>query len=100
MTLLGRGGHHDGNVKDLSDRGVCDHRVAVERGVEVSGQVEEALLDVEDQEQLSSVLATAHFSMLNVRAFGIFVDMPGTLAITELFDHRLYPMHRLRVDGL
>lgn len=53
LTLLGRGGHHDGNVKDLSDRGVCDHRVAVERGVEVSGQVEESLLDVEDQEQLS-----------------------------------------------
>lgn len=78
---------------------MCDHRVAVERGVEVSGQVEEALLDVEDQEQLSSVLATAHCLMLSVSAFGIFVGAPTTLAITELFNHRLWPMHRLRAGG-
>lgn len=46
------------------------------------------------------MLATAHCSMLNVSAVGIFVGVPATLAITELFDHRLYLMHRLRVGGL
>lgn len=30
----------------------------------------------------------------------MFVGVAATLAITELLDHRLYPMHRLRVDGL
>lgn len=66
LTLLGRGGHHDGDIKDLSEGRVRDHRVTVQGGVEVSGQVEESLLDVENQEQLSILLANTPQDVLHV----------------------------------
>lgn len=49
-TVLGGGGQDDGEVEDLGQRGVGEHGVAVEGGVEVAGKVEEALLHVDDEQ--------------------------------------------------
>jgi hypothetical protein len=73
--LLSRGGHHDGDVKDLPESRVCDHRVTVQGGVEVPGQAEETLLDVENQEQLLFLLAMRREMMLFESASGVSVGV-------------------------
>jgi hypothetical protein len=51
-TVLGGGGHDDGDVEDLAQSGVGEDVVVVELGVPVIGEVEEADLEVEDDENL------------------------------------------------
>lgn len=52
-TLIGRGGHDNGEVEDLSESGVGQSLVAVQSRVEVSGDLVETLLDINNEEKLS-----------------------------------------------
>lgn len=50
-TLLGGRGHHDGEVEELAELGVREDVLAVEGGVPVAGDLVEADLEVEDEEE-------------------------------------------------
>lgn len=75
-----------------------DHRVAVQGGVEVSGQVEESLLDVEDQEQLLFVLANAPQEDATYECFCCIGRFARVSATFGLFDQELCSMQHLRAN--
>lgn len=54
-TCLGRRGHDNGKIKDLRKRSMRNHLVPVESRVKVSGQLEEADLEIDHQEKLKIV---------------------------------------------
>jgi len=49
-SLLGRGGQHHRQVEQLANAGMRDHGVVVQRGIEVSRQAVQAVLQVQDDE--------------------------------------------------
>lgn len=49
-SLLGRGRQYHRQVEQLSNTRVRDHGVVVQRGIKVSRQAEEAVLQVQDDE--------------------------------------------------
>jgi len=51
-TSFCRSGHYDGEVEDFADFGVGHDVFAVEGGVPVAGELVEADLEVEDEEEL------------------------------------------------
>lgn len=54
-TGLGRGGHDNRHVEGLANSGVSDHAVPEEGSIKVTGQVEEALLEIDDQQELLQI---------------------------------------------
>lgn len=57
LTLVGRGGHDNGKVEDLAESGVAQSLVAVQSRVEVTGDLVQALLDINNEENLDSMSA-------------------------------------------
>lgn len=51
-TLVGRGGHDDGEIKDLAESGVAKSLVPVKGRVEVTGDLVETLLDINNEQDL------------------------------------------------
>lgn len=49
-TLLAAGGQDDGDIEDLAEGRMCHHVAAVQGGVKIAGELVEADLQVQDQE--------------------------------------------------
>lgn len=54
-TLLGRGGHHNREVKELAQLGVREDVLAVKSGIPVTGDLVKADLEVEDEQHLNGL---------------------------------------------